>query len=76
MGSYGIEANVEGMVQELQRHVRWDPPTGLDSASSRINPVVSLGSKPGVIPVNSIGYEVFLLLLQFLNVICSIEIRF
>jgi len=26
--------------------------------------------------VNSVGYEVFLLLLQFLNVICSVEIGF
>jgi regulatory protein NPR1 len=43
-----------------------DPPTGLDPAGSRINPAVSPGSRPGVIPVNSVGYEVFLLLLQFL----------
>ncbi|GAV61560.1 BTB domain-containing protein/DUF3420 domain-containing protein/Ank_2 domain-containing protein [Cephalotus follicularis] len=43
-----------------------DPPSGLDPSGSRINPVTSPGSRPGVIPVNSVGYEVFLLLLQFL----------
>ncbi|OAY43276.1 hypothetical protein MANES_08G056500v8 [Manihot esculenta] len=43
-----------------------DPPSGLDSSGSRINPVGSPGSRPSVIPVNSVGYEVFLLLLQFL----------
>ncbi|XVF40951.1 hypothetical protein PTKIN_Ptkin01aG0242200 [Pterospermum kingtungense] len=42
-----------------------DPPSGLDPVGSRMNP--SAGSRPhGVIPVNSVGYEVFLLLLQFL----------
>ncbi|KAJ8760168.1 hypothetical protein K2173_011024 [Erythroxylum novogranatense] len=44
-----------------------DPPSGLDPSGSRI---ASVGSPPGsrtnVIPVNSVGYEVFLLLLQFL----------
>lgn len=44
-----------------------DPPSGLDPAGSRINSGGSAqGSRPGVIPVNSVGYEVFLLLLQFL----------
>ncbi|KAF5474221.1 hypothetical protein F2P56_006136 [Juglans regia] len=43
-----------------------DPPSGLDPAGSRINPAASPGSRPGVIPVNEVGYEVFLLLLQFL----------
>ncbi|XP_023900186.1 BTB/POZ domain and ankyrin repeat-containing protein NOOT2 [Quercus suber] len=44
-----------------------DPPSGLDPAGSRINSGGSgQGSRPGVIPVNSVGYEVFLLLLQFL----------
>ncbi|GMY19132.1 BTB/POZ domain and ankyrin repeat-containing protein NOOT2 [Fagus crenata] len=44
-----------------------DPPPGLDPAGSRINSGgTSPGSRPGVIPVNSVGYEVFLLLLQFL----------
>ncbi|XP_054781763.1 BTB/POZ domain and ankyrin repeat-containing protein NOOT2-like [Prosopis cineraria] len=43
-----------------------DPPSGLDPASgSRVNSANST-SRPGVIPVNSVGYEVFLLLLQFL----------
>ncbi|GKV41599.1 hypothetical protein SLEP1_g49106 [Rubroshorea leprosula] len=42
-----------------------DPPSGLDPGASRMNPA-SVGSRPGVIPVNSVGYEVFLLLLQFL----------
>lgn len=41
-----------------------DPPPGLDptggGSSRQSNP------RPGVIPVNSVGYEVFLLLLQFL----------
>ncbi|KAK9987243.1 hypothetical protein SO802_032194 [Lithocarpus litseifolius] len=44
-----------------------DPPSGLDPAGSRISSGGSAqGSRPGVIPVNSVGYEVFLLLLQFL----------
>ncbi|KAG6638485.1 hypothetical protein I3843_10G036800 [Carya illinoinensis] len=43
-----------------------DPPSGLDPAGSRINPAATPGSRSGVIPVNSVGYEVFLLLLQFL----------
>ncbi|KAF2308171.1 hypothetical protein GH714_036263 [Hevea brasiliensis] len=43
-----------------------DPPSWLDPSGSRINPVGSPGSRPNVIPVNSVGYEVFLLLLQFL----------
>ncbi|ESW34095.1 hypothetical protein PHAVU_001G124100 [Phaseolus vulgaris] len=37
-----------------------DPPSGLDPAGPRLN------SRSGVIPVNSVGYEVFLLMLQFL----------
>ncbi|KAK7336469.1 hypothetical protein VNO77_17011 [Canavalia gladiata] len=37
-----------------------DPPSGPDQAGPRIN------SRSGVIPVNSVGYEVFLLMLQFL----------
>lgn len=46
-----------------------DPPSGLDPSGSR--PVVMGVGSPGsraanVIPVNSVGYEVFLLLLQFL----------
>ncbi|KAK8649229.1 hypothetical protein V6N13_129962 [Hibiscus sabdariffa] len=47
-----------------------DPPSGLDPVGSRMSsggsPVSAAGSRPGVIPVNSVGYEVFLLLLQFL----------
>uniref|UniRef100_A0A2C9V852 Uncharacterized protein n=1 Tax=Manihot esculenta TaxID=3983 RepID=A0A2C9V852_MANES len=43
-----------------------DPPSGLDPSGSRINSLGSPGSRPNVIPVNSVGYEVFLLLLQFL----------
>ncbi|KAF7819122.1 regulatory protein NPR5-like [Senna tora] len=47
-----------------------DPPSGLDpsGAGSRVSPGSSSSSSrpPGVIPVNSVGYEVFLLLLQFL----------
>ncbi|KAE8734371.1 Regulatory protein NPR5 [Hibiscus syriacus] len=47
-----------------------DPPSGLDPVGSRMgsggSPASSAGSRPGVIPVNSVGYEVFLLLLQFL----------
>uniref|UniRef100_A0A6M2F7X4 Uncharacterized protein n=1 Tax=Populus davidiana TaxID=266767 RepID=A0A6M2F7X4_9ROSI len=43
-----------------------DPPSGLDPSGSRINTVGSPGSRSNVIPVNSVGYEVFLLLLQFL----------
>ncbi|XVE95827.1 hypothetical protein REPUB_Repub02eG0166900 [Reevesia pubescens] len=45
-----------------------DPPSGLDPVGSRMNPAATpaAGSRPGVIPVNSVGYEVFLLLLQFL----------
>ncbi|XP_020229212.1 BTB/POZ domain and ankyrin repeat-containing protein COCH [Cajanus cajan] len=37
-----------------------DPPSGLDPTGPRIN------SRSGVIPVNSVGSEVFLLMLQFL----------
>ncbi|KAE8731221.1 Regulatory protein NPR5 [Hibiscus syriacus] len=47
-----------------------DPPSGLDPVGSRMSsggsPASAAGSRPGVIPVNSVGYEVFLLLLQFL----------
>ncbi|PPD90486.1 hypothetical protein GOBAR_DD12580 [Gossypium barbadense] len=45
-----------------------DPPAGLDPVGSRMNRGggSTAGSRPGVIPVNSVGYEVFLLLLQFL----------
>ncbi|KAG5242585.1 hypothetical protein OIU76_010501 [Salix suchowensis] len=43
-----------------------DPPSGLDPSGSRINTAGSPGSRSNVIPVNSVGYEVFLLLLQFL----------
>ncbi|KDP26222.1 hypothetical protein JCGZ_22468 [Jatropha curcas] len=48
-----------------------DPPSGLDpgSGSRMINSVgggSATGSRQNVIPVNSVGYEVFLLLLQFL----------
>ncbi|XP_042510478.1 BTB/POZ domain and ankyrin repeat-containing protein NOOT1-like isoform X2 [Macadamia integrifolia] len=47
-----------------------DPPAGLDPASSRMSPGSASSSPRGgnsqVIPVNSVGYEVFLLLLQFL----------
>ncbi|XP_010273271.1 PREDICTED: regulatory protein NPR5-like [Nelumbo nucifera] len=47
-----------------------DPPAGLDSVGSRMNSA-SLATSPRggnsqVIPVSSVGYEVFLLLLQFL----------
>lgn len=47
------------------------PSSGLDLAGSRMTPVGSppSSSRPAssqVIPVNSVGYEVFLLLLQFL----------
>ncbi|CAK7342728.1 unnamed protein product [Dovyalis caffra] len=43
-----------------------DPPSGLDPSGSRINSVGSPGSRSNAIQVNSVGYEVFLLLLQFL----------
>lgn len=48
-----------------------DPPSGLDPVSgSRMNSSTASSSPRGgntqVIPVNSVGYEVFLLLLQFL----------
>ncbi|KAF7804031.1 regulatory protein NPR5-like [Senna tora] len=44
-----------------------DPaPSGLDPVGSRVNPTAPPTCRPGVIPVNSVGYEVFLLLLQFL----------
>ncbi|XP_039010832.1 BTB/POZ domain and ankyrin repeat-containing protein NOOT1-like isoform X2 [Hibiscus syriacus] len=44
-----------------------DPPSGLDPVGSRMSSGgAPVGSRPGVIPVNSVGYEVFLLLLQFL----------
>ncbi|XP_027366858.1 BTB/POZ domain and ankyrin repeat-containing protein NOOT2-like [Abrus precatorius] len=43
-----------------------DPTAGLDPAgASRVNSGAA-ARPPGVIPVNSVGYEVFLLLLQFL----------
>ncbi|AES81230.1 putative chromatin remodeling & transcription regulator ABTB family [Medicago truncatula] len=41
-----------------------DPPSGLDPSGNRVNP--SGSARSGVIPVNSVGYEVFLLMLQFL----------
>jgi regulatory protein NPR1 len=40
-----------------------DPPSGLDPSGNRVN---SSSTRSGVIPVNSVGYEVFLLMLQFL----------
>ncbi|WVY97791.1 hypothetical protein V8G54_029942 [Vigna mungo] len=43
-----------------------DPPPGLDSAAASRAGAASAARPPGVIPVNSVGYEVFLLLLQFL----------
>ncbi|KAE8697755.1 Regulatory protein NPR5 [Hibiscus syriacus] len=44
-----------------------DPPSGLDPVGSRMSSGgAPAGSRPCVIPVNSVGYEVFLLLLQFL----------
>ncbi|KAI4348633.1 hypothetical protein L6164_009335 [Bauhinia variegata] len=46
-----------------------DPPSGLDPAGTRVSSASSTsrsGLGTGVIPVNSVGYEVFLLLLQFL----------
>lgn len=45
-----------------------DTPSGLDlmGSGSRVNSPTSPSSRPGVISVNSVGYEVFLLLLQFL----------
>ncbi|KAK4281961.1 hypothetical protein QN277_013398 [Acacia crassicarpa] len=45
-----------------------DTPSGLDlmGSGSRVNSATSPSSRPGVISVNSVGYEVFLLLLQFL----------
>ncbi|KAK4272470.1 hypothetical protein QN277_021024 [Acacia crassicarpa] len=42
-----------------------EPPPGLEPVGSRVNSAGS-GQRPGIIPVNSVGYEVFLLLLQFL----------
>nr|AET34794.1 BTB/POZ ankyrin repeat protein [Pisum sativum] len=39
-----------------------DPPSGLDPSGNRVNS----STRSGVIPVNSVGYEVFLLMLQFL----------
>nr|WPF70793.1 BLADE-ON-PETIOLE [Nigella damascena] len=43
------------------------PPSGLDPGGSRMNSSSSpRGGNPQVIPVNSVGYEVFLLMLQFL----------
>jgi hypothetical protein len=41
-----------------------DPPSGLDPSGNRVNS--SSSTRSGVIPVNSVGYEVFLLMLQFL----------
>lgn len=48
-----------------------DTPAGLDPSGSRMGPAGTLASSPRgsnsqVIPVNSVGYEVFLLMLQFL----------
>ena len=43
-----------------------EQPSGLDPAGSRVSPVATSPSRPGVILVNSVSYEVFLLLLQFL----------
>lgn len=44
-----------------------DPPSGiLDPSGTRVNPSGSPRSSGVVIPVNSVGYEVFLQLLQFL----------
>ncbi|RDX82312.1 Regulatory protein NPR5, partial [Mucuna pruriens] len=43
-----------------------DPPPGLDSAGASRANAGAEARPPGVIPVNSVGYEVFLLLLQFL----------
>ncbi|XAR69614.1 hypothetical protein NMG60_11001272 [Bertholletia excelsa] len=45
-----------------------DSPMGMDSTGSRMPGSASSprGSNPVVIPVNSVGYEVFLLMLQFL----------
>ncbi|XP_014514600.1 regulatory protein NPR5 isoform X2 [Vigna radiata var. radiata] len=43
-----------------------DPPPGLDPAAASRAGAASAARPPGVIPVNSVGYEVFLLLLQFL----------
>ncbi|KAF8396222.1 hypothetical protein HHK36_017836 [Tetracentron sinense] len=47
-----------------------DPPAGLDPSGSRMNSASSCSSPRGgnsqVIPVNSVSYEVFLLMLQFL----------
>ncbi|XP_068494021.1 BTB/POZ domain and ankyrin repeat-containing protein NOOT2 isoform X1 [Phaseolus vulgaris] len=43
-----------------------DSPPGLDPAAASRAAAASGARPPGVIPVNSVGYEVFLLLLQFL----------
>ncbi|KAL2480737.1 Regulatory protein NPR5 [Abeliophyllum distichum] len=48
-----------------------DTPAGLDASGSRMGQTGGLassprGGNPHVIPVNSVGYEVFLLMLQFL----------
>ncbi|KAK7344999.1 hypothetical protein VNO77_15334 [Canavalia gladiata] len=44
-----------------------DPPSGLDPpGASRVSSAAAARPPGGVIPVNSVGYEVFLLLLQFL----------
>ncbi|KAK7355231.1 hypothetical protein VNO80_14481 [Phaseolus coccineus] len=43
-----------------------DSPPGLDPAAASRASAASGARPPGVIPVNSVGYEVFLLLLQFL----------
>ncbi|CAJ1967679.1 unnamed protein product [Sphenostylis stenocarpa] len=43
-----------------------DPPPALDPSASSRAAAASAARPPGVIPVNSVGYEVFLLLLQFL----------
>ncbi|KAF8395646.1 hypothetical protein HHK36_019596 [Tetracentron sinense] len=45
-----------------------DPPAGLglDLSGSRMNSVLPRAGNSSMIPVNSVGYEVFLLMLQFL----------
>ncbi|XP_061367582.1 BTB/POZ domain and ankyrin repeat-containing protein NOOT1-like [Gastrolobium bilobum] len=42
------------------------PPSGLDPAGPRVNNNNNNNNRSGVIQVNSVGYEVFLLMLQFL----------
>ncbi|TKY53419.1 Regulatory protein NPR5 [Spatholobus suberectus] len=43
-----------------------DPPPGVDPSGASRSNAGTAARPPGVIPVNSVGYEVFLLLLQFL----------